>query len=198
MVVSVVEPPGEIVSLIDAKKHLRVDHSDDDSYITGLVAAASTWVDAPGWIGRAFGVQVLELATDRFGDCCRAWIDLPFPPVIEILSVRYIDPDGVETTMSPDDYELAFGKIRPKYGVSWPAVRCQSDAVRIEYRAGYGTPDASDPPVYANAIPAPVKVAILMLVGQWYQTREPVTLGQTVEHLPFAVEALLSPYRVFR
>jgi hypothetical protein len=78
MIVNVIEPPGEVISLVDAKKHLRVDHGDDDDYITGLVAAAVAWLDGPaGWLGRALGVQTLELVTDRFGDYCRDWLDLP-------------------------------------------------------------------------------------------------------------------------
>jgi hypothetical protein len=36
----------------------------------------------------------------------------------------------------------------------------------------------------------------LLLVAQWYRTREAVGQAQNVE-LPFAVNALLSPYRIF-
>ncbi|MCU1418779.1 MAG: hypothetical protein JWP32_2953, partial [Schumannella sp.] len=105
MITRVIEPPGEVVSIEDAKKHLRVDHGDDDDYIGGLVAAAVAWLDGPaGWLGRALGVQTLELVSDRFGDGCRDWIGLSYPPFIDIVSVKYIDREGVETTMPVDEY----------------------------------------------------------------------------------------------
>lgn len=199
MRVLVITPPGELVSLDDAKKHLRVDHEDDDAYITGLVAAAVAWLDGPaGWLGRALGIQTLELVTDRFGDGCRTWIDIPYPPLIDIVSINYINSDGVETTLDPDAYEVALGQLRPKWGGTWPSTRYQSDAARIRYRAGHSKLNGDTPPVLVDDLPSPVKVAILMLVGQWYQNREPVVLGATVEQLPFAVEALLSSFRVYR
>ena len=42
-----------------------------------------------------------------------------------------------------------------------------------------------------------VKAAMLLLIGHWYATRETVSVGQTVAEVPFAVEALLQPYRIY-
>lgn len=193
MAVHVITPPTEVVSLDEAKRHLRVDHDDDDVYITMLVVAAAAWLDGPaGWLARALGVQTLELVSADFG--WDSFIPLPYPPLIDIVSVTYVDPDGVPQIMSSADYQqIGCGLSAVGGSGSWPAVQCQSDAVRIQYRAGYGvSPDYSK-----NEIPMPVKVAMLMLVGQWYQIREPVAIGSTVAQLPFAVEALLGPYRVF-
>ncbi len=41
------------------------------------------------------------------------------------------------------------------------------------------------------------RVAVKMIVAQWYAIREPVQIGASVERLPFAVEALLAPWRVY-
>lgn len=41
-----------------------------------------------------------------------------------------------------------------------------------------------------------VDVAMLLLVGHWYANREAVNTG-TTSALPFAVEALLQPYRIY-
>lgn len=57
-------------------------------------------------------------------------------------------------------------------------------------------------PGYADD-PAPillnydVKAAMLLLIGHWYANRESVAVGQTVAEVPFAVEALLQPYRIY-
>ena len=42
-----------------------------------------------------------------------------------------------------------------------------------------------------------VKAAMLLLIGHWYANRETVSGGQTVAEVPFAVEALLQPYRIY-
>ncbi len=44
---------------------------------------------------------------------------------------------------------------------------------------------------YDGDLPEPARLAMLMLVSQWYDRREPVVVGSSVAELPFAVEALL-------
>lgn len=189
MQVTVKTPPSPFVTVSDARMHLRVDHSDDNAYITSLVAAATAWLDGPsGWLGRALGRQTLELATERWDDCGDDGLPLPYPPIFDLQSVIYVDPSGNSVTAADGAFQIVQGRLLPAWGTSWPALACRPDAVRVTYRAGYDT----------DAVPPPIRVAILMLVGQWYQNREPVVLGATVEALPFAVEALLSPFRVYR
>ena len=186
MRVVVIEPPQPVVTLVEAKKHLIVEHSDDDTLIETYILAATTWLDGPaGRLGRALGVQVLEWQSCAWP--CKDF-RLPYPPEIEVVSVRYIDPDGVAQVW-PFPTPLYFDDL--------PALRGRDGDLKIRYRAGYGTA-SGDPVVWTNAVPAPIKVAIMMLVHQWYHTRSPVVVGATVETLPFAVEALLSPFRVYR
>lgn len=42
-----------------------------------------------------------------------------------------------------------------------------------------------------------VKNAMLLLIGQWYENREGVIIGQSFSTQPFAVTALLQPYRIY-
>lgn len=200
MAVILVEPPSSVVSLEDAKKHLQVDHTDDDSLIEGFIEAATAWVDTPaGWLGRALGIQTLELITSDFlGAAEGGAIPLPYVPVLETVSISYVDRDGVKQVLPEEDYEMDIGGVRPVYGKQWPNVRPQSDAIRIRYKAGYAKADPSSPDKWVNDIPRPIRIAILMLVAQWYAVREPVNIGNIVNDLPFAVEALLQPFRVYR
>lgn len=195
MYLSVVTPPGPIVTTADAKKHLRVEHPDDDVYIDGLVAAATAWLDGPdGWLGRALGEQELELRLDDFAYGCRHHrhgIVLPCQPIRAVTSVTYIDGAGTVQTVDAAAYQLVRGReLVPAFGKTWPAARCEPDAVRVVYSAGY----------VAGTVPRPIVQAILLLVGQWYELREAALamngLTAAVE-LPFAVEALLAPYRVY-
>jgi uncharacterized phiE125 gp8 family phage protein len=189
MTVIVIEPPSPVVTVAEAKRHLRIeaDITEDDAHIEGLIAAATAWLDGPdGWLGRALGGQILEWQSDTW-PC--VGFGLPYPPEVEILSIKYIDPGGDEQTW-PIPSPLYFDDL--------PAVRGRSGDIKIRYRAGYGAFNNEDPPVWVNAIPAPLRVAILMLVAQWYETREAVTVGVSAEEVPNGVKALVQPYRVYR
>lgn len=188
MTVIVIEPPLPVVSVEEARRHLRVEHSEDDALIEGLIAAATAWLDGPdSWLGRAIGGQVLEWRLDSWP--CRDGFTLPYPPEVEVISVVYIDPEGDEQT---------WPFPTPLYWDDLPAVRGRPGDIRIRYRAGYGAFDTADPPVWTNAAPAPIKVAIMMLVAQWYENREAAVVGATPEDMPNSVKALVNPYRVYR
>lgn len=193
MTLVVIDPPKQgIVSLDELKPHLRVEGDEEDAYLNGLISAASAWIDGPdGWLGRSIAVQTLELRLDTL---CGDAILLPFGPALEIESVRYIDAAGAEQTVAPSAYELTGRVLGTALGQSWPAYRSGRGAVRVRYVAGYGK--KNDDGEYETAAPAPIKQAILLLIGQWYSFRENVSTEKPGE-LPFAVEALLAPYRVW-
>ncbi len=198
--VTVVEPPTPVVTLSEARRHLVDVPQEDETYVEDLLLAASVWLDGPtGWMGRTLGVQTLELSrSDFWTDAADDGIILPFEPVISITAIEYYSDAGNLVTMPAGDYALVRDVVRPAHGKSWPTTARRADAVKIRYRAGHGKLNAADPPALVNNVPAPIRVAILMLVAQWYRTREPVVIGAAVDKLPFAVDALLQPYRVYR
>ncbi|MBB3937678.1 hypothetical protein [Aureimonas phyllosphaerae] len=106
-------------------------HAANDPLMTLMIAAAQAHIDGPpGWLGRCLGVQTLE-----WSGCDWPWpVVLPYPPLIEVLSVHFINPAGVEQTLPVADLtEL----------VDLPDVRGRMGDVRIRYRAGYEEPPAS-------------------------------------------------------
>ncbi|EKO4983783.1 phage gp6-like head-tail connector protein [Escherichia coli] len=44
---------------------------------------------------------------------------------------------------------------------------------------------------------ADIKAAMLLLIGHWYANREAVNIGNITTAVPFAIEALLQPYRIY-
>lgn len=107
-----------------------------------------------------------------------------------------MDVDGAAGTVSAGDYVVDTdeepGRVVLKSGETWPAVVLREAAgVRVRFTAGYGN---------ASAVPAPIKQAILLLVGSLYENREDVLVAQgvTVMRIPFGVQALLMPYRILR
>lgn len=192
MTVVVVSPPAQpLISLAEAKAQLRLDGADDDQLVEGYIAAATAWIDGPdGWLGRALISQTLELRAGGFPVCGDGEIDLPYPPVASVTSVTYSDSDGADQVLAADKYRLAGRFLSPAFGTSWPSTRAQRDALRIQYVAGYG--------VEPDKVPAPIRQAILLLIGHWYGTRETVNIGNITSELPFTTSALLAPYRVWR
>jgi len=50
---------------------------------------------------------------------------------------------------------------------------------------------------FVGVVPGPLRQALLLLIGPWYENREAVLVGTVARALPAAVEALLWPYRVW-
>lgn len=181
MHVAVVTPPAEFITLDQAKAFLRVDGSEEDVLIQGLVSAAMLAVEAPdGYVRRAVGQQVLKASVYALPVRGRA-LALPFPPITAVNSITYIGPRGEELTVDPSIYELApEGAIRLAYGRAWPQRRSQSDVISITFAAGYA------------AVPRPYEIAALMHVAAMYDNRD----GSAP--LPPAARQLLSAYRIPR
>lgn len=199
-------PPAILpVTLAEAKAHLRVDHSDEDALIEGLIAAATDHLD--GWdgvLGRALVEQTWRQDFDAFGP----FLLLPLAPVISITSVGYTDAEGSPATVDSGSYALKTDEGGRPY-IAFDGVSV-SGPVSVTYVAGYATipevpavePGPGNPPdppgspaIPAQAtVPAAIKAAILLLVGHWYEHREAVNPGPMAT-VPMAVDALIAPYR---
>jgi uncharacterized phiE125 gp8 family phage protein len=182
MRVVVVTPPAPVVSLEEAKAHLRVTAADEDGLITSLVAAATGHIDGPdGYLGRAIGVQTLEARCSVFRDS----MPLPYPPIIDIVSVKHLNAEGAEVTVLASEYEVRGRLIGSAFGKRWPSVGLHDEAVRIRYRAGYQT------------LPAAIRAAILLMVGDLYRNRETTGAQGAKIDMSATVENLLAPFQVW-
>jgi hypothetical protein len=168
-VVSVIEPPAPFVTVADLKGYQIIEHSDwDTTRIPLALNAAMSMLDGPrGWLGRALNPQTLELATHAHGyrGCSRGQaIDLPCPPVIELVSVEY-DKDGVTTVLATDTYRLVRGACY--FVTSVPS----HDELRIQYRAGYLPVGTDSPQEDAKEIQT-ARMAALLLAGDFLRNTE--------------------------
>lgn len=182
----VTAPTVEPVTLAEAKTHLRVDGTDDDTLISALITAAREHVDGrDGWLGRALCTQTWDCHYDTFPD--DGLLYLPLAPVQSVTSVKYIDPDGVQQTFSSDNYALGADldwspRVILGWDKSWPSIRAVPEAVTVRVVAGYAS------------VPRPICQALLLLIGHWHEHREAVMEG-TFREVPTTVSALLTPYR---
>lgn len=177
-------PDGDVVSLAEAKAHLRVDGSDEDALISSLIGAAVAHLDgAKGILGRCLLTQEWAWVSDGFAD----EIALPLAPVESLDAIKYRDADGVEQTLDDTTYTTSMTDGAVVQSADWPATADRPDAVVIEFTAGYGA---------AADVPALIKAAILLMVGDMYNSRESVITGTIVAANP-TLDRLLSPY-IFR
>lgn len=143
------------ISLYRVKTHLRIDHTADDENLELLIHAATALVEHE--IGRSLLTKVWKRSgsptptTDG-----SATLALPYPPLIQILSVHEL---GHKRSVRP---------VR-RYIIEWekavPTILFNGAIRRVEvlYQAGYGS--------RPNDVPAPIRQAILLLVAEMYENR---------------------------
>lgn len=175
-----------IITTAEAKTHLKVDTTADDTLIGNLIAAA---------------VQSAQIYTNRFflttqiiqyGD---KWEDIKVlfkSKVINVVSVKYYDSDNSLQTLSTDVW-LADTKHQPariglKPNKDFPALADRINAVEVTYKVGYGDTAAD--------VPQGIKQAVLLTIGNWYQNREEVVVGRIATELPKSAQYLLDQYKV--
>jgi len=131
--------------------------------------------------------QQWEMRLDAFPG--RGAFQLPRSPLITLDSIKYDDEDGIEQTLGASVYGVDSvgempARIWLKGGESWPTTYPDAlETVRVLFTAGYGTAGAD--------VPASIRAALLLLLGNLFENREAVVTGTIVTDLPFGVRALL-------
>jgi uncharacterized phiE125 gp8 family phage protein len=184
--VRTVAPASAPVTLAEAKLHLRVDHADEDTLIDSLIAACVQRLD--GWagvLGRALVTQTWRQDYERFEPRMR----LPLFPAQSVSGISYMDTAGATQTASSALYELLRDELGDyvalKPNQSWPLTGGAASAASITYVAG------------ESACPAPIRAALLLMIGDLYRNRESIVIGAAATAIPMSttVDALLAPYR---
>lgn len=198
---TVTGPVTEPVTTAEAKTHLRIDHSDDDTYIGNLITAARIAVE--NYLHRALITQTLKLTLDNFPGTYRLFsslllgtqqpIRLPRSPLQSISSIQYVDDQGSTQTLSASKYrvdtESLTPRIEPAFSEVWPSTRAVNNAVTVTFVAGYGD-NASD-------VPEPIKQGIKLYIGTYYDVfRETALAPANVQIVPQAAGFILGPYRM--
>jgi|GEM_PF-860316 len=202
----VITPPANpAADLQTVKRHLRVDHDEDDDLISGYIEAATAWVEQ--YTGRALvKTQFMQsIGEQPYG---AAWPMLPSPflilplalswppqqaqayrilraPMMTIDAMALIDADdGSQVSVTPSQYAL---DVYSEPSRIWldnvlPLQRRQS--LLVTFTAGYGA-DTAD-------VPQAIRLSIAMLVAHFYENRGDMEMGT----MPAAAESLLAMYRL--
>lgn len=179
----VTPPSGLAVSLDDARLHCRIDGTDEDPLVEGLVRAAADLVEReiPGTRQLLTAVWDVPLCGWPCGE-----LRLPRPP-LQSLTVSYYDAADALQALSSSVYRVTTATNQPgtlalAAGQSWPVLSPWREwPVCVRMTCGYGA---------AAAVPPALRQAILLLVGQWYARREAQS-ERTLGDVGFGVRALL-------
>ena len=174
------------VSLSEAKSHLKVDTTADDTYITSIIKAATQLSEE--YTNRFFIDTVIDQTCSDF-----AQLQTLFKSKVSAVAhVKYYDSDNSLQTLSATIYDTQLqyepSQIQLADDKSFPEITKRNDAVVARYTVGYGSA--------ASDVPEIIKQAILLTIGNFYQNRNSVVIGRIATELPMNVKWLLDTYKV--
>jgi len=184
------QPSKHPVSVAELKSFLRVVDAEEDSTISMILNAAVDTVESLA--GVACIHRSATITTRNFPSSGWAF---PLSPISSIPSVKYLDSDGVEQTVSSSQYILEKNEFTPRLYLAadadWPSdVLDQADAVRIAVVAGYGSSPES--------VPGKIKQAILFMASHYYEMRSPVIAGTITSEVPMTVRSLIQSFKRYQ
>lgn len=200
-IVSLSNTATEYISLSEAKAHLRVTHTSDDSYITTLIIASLE--AASHYVG--FSIQE---AVVRYGFAELAGQPAMINPlngspltignylrvpsrVISLDHLYYVNDSNSLIEFSAADF-IDSPDLFSDFGLniyvnSLPTSLTDDNTKYIaEVTEGF-TPEA---------FPEVVKIACMLMIGQYYDNRQNIIVGTISSDMPFGANHLLDKYKV--
>ena len=199
----IVAPASEPVDVPLARQHARIDSGYDDTLVAMYITSARLWAET--YLNRALFTQKLQYnvtwappptATPlvpqslivfplNWPPLVKRPIELPRAPCQSVEQIQWGPLDNM-TVADPEDYDLNLG-VEPGYVSVKPQLLPQipQQSMIIDYTAGY---DDGDP----DAVPMPIRHAILLLTAWLYEQR-----GDVSSEMPAAATMLLQPYRLW-
>ena len=170
----------------EAKSHLKVDVSDDDTLIDNLILAATQSCEI--FTNRYF----IDTVVTQYADDWNGINNLYKSPVSSITHIKYYDSDDSQQTLASSNYILGHysqpARIGVAVGGTLPNLSDRINAVEVKYTVGYGSASTD--------VPEGIKQAVLLCIGNWYQNRPSVVTGTISSELPLSSQYLLEQYKV--
>jgi uncharacterized phiE125 gp8 family phage protein len=180
---------GNVVSLVEVKDQLRIEHNEHDVMLTNYIKMAQQQAEAR-LNGRKLLTQTWDWLVDRFPSGCPLYV--PLSPIQSITHIKYYDTANVQQTWVSTSYEVDAASMRPRIspvsGQTWPDTYDRQQAIEIRMVVGFGA---------AAAVPEGVRLWIMAAVGEAYKTPELTAERQNVgESLSSFMNGLLDFYRI--
>lgn len=164
-----------LVTLSDAKEHLRILHAHEDFYISTLLGVITTSIENEldkDLVDTEYQLSIFSKV--GVGE----EIYFPNPPVYNVINVKIFN-EGTEITEGFDftnsDEYIKFSEL-PEHFTS----------IVITYKKGFES---------ADDVPAPIKQAALLMLSDLYLFRGSLVIGKSVVVLEKTIQSLLRPYK---
>lgn len=167
--------------MAELRDWLRLDATNEDAVLASLVTTARLALESHTRRGFIQQVWRFTYFTPSLGGMLR----LPLGPLRSLAALRCYDGAGLATTLSAEAVQITPDDQRPAVRILDAAACASCARVELDVSIGYG--DGAD------AVPAPLRQAILMLATNWHARRgDHPEIEMTI---PRAVAALAQPYR---
>jgi uncharacterized phiE125 gp8 family phage protein len=181
-----VAPTAAVLSPADMRAHLRLDSTDQDTLLAGLIGAATLSCESEAAVQCVTATWKMHLP-GWWGDS----LELPRSPLQAVASVEYVDAAGDTQTLASSNYQVVtealVGRIHAADGASFPTLGDVAQAVTITFTAGWGAA--------ASSVPDDVRHFIKLLAAHWYAHAEPVTvMGAAPAPVPDTLRRLMAGF----
>ncbi|WP_439618398.1 head-tail connector protein [Shinella sp.] len=180
-------PAAEPITLAEVKAHLRLDASDEDTLLAGLMRAAREHLE--GQTGLALIARTFRLYLDDWPEA--RVIQIARGPVQTIKTVTVYDAAGAPVEVDVTGYVLD-GTARPARLVlpARPATERALNGIEIDFTAGFGESGAE--------VPDTLKRALLLHVAAMYELRGVLSLDDQPGAVPQGYDRLVAPHALRR
>jgi uncharacterized phiE125 gp8 family phage protein len=184
MTYALITPPSaEVLTLAEAKAHLRLDASDEDDLVTSLIRVAREHLERT--TGLCLMTQGWRLYLDSVSE--DGVIQIARGPVQSIESVTVYDAEGQAASVSLEGHVLD-GRGRPVRLMLrqpiWPGRAV--NGIEIDFTAGFGTA--------ATDVPDALKRAMLTHAAQMFSCRGVVAPDEQPALIPPGYDRLVAPF----
>jgi len=179
LTVSDTDGASDLISTADAKSWLKIDTSDEDDLISDLIDEVTADIE------NNYQIPVKSKDVTAVWENFGSEVPLPFQPVDSITTVKTIESDGTETTLTVDeDYRLVGSRllIDEVYGYESPYNRTKLEVVYVSAFDG---------------VPNDIRLALKKAVLSNFEDRQDVVGGMSVSMLPNSSKKILIKYRKF-
>lgn len=179
-------PSTLVISLADAKAHLRVTDTNQDAVIADCIKSATGLIEKYTNQLLTSRTFVAYLNYSEFQAYCP--IQIWSYPVTAISSVKYLDTNGTEQTFSSANYSTNIAdspaEILP---TTTPTVQQNVlNPYRVYFTAGFTDVAQIDPELIGW---------VKIFTAFFYQTRQPEYTGYSVAEIAYKYERALDKYR---
>jgi uncharacterized phiE125 gp8 family phage protein len=154
-------PAVEPLTLSETKIFLRIDHSNDDDLVTGLIVAARQLCESV--TGRSLIARSYSLYLDRWP----AVFSLPQPPLLSVTRINVYDANNTAAEFTAGNYFVDTvgvpGRIVLTENAVPPQPERMANGIEIQFSAGYGSA--------ATSVPALLRQGMKQVIAHLYEHR---------------------------